>query len=92
MPRAVKLRKDIKLSEKLEQVEFDETFNKQHKNNFSQILNFVRGRCSFVQKNLTSWNNKIWGDSYKYAVSIMSTVGKACTMVIFLIRVIAFVL
>ena len=75
VPRAVKLREQLGLTETTEEKVYADLLDMQHNKNFSHIRTFVQKRCSHVKYKLSSWNTKSWGDSFKYAVSIMSTVG-----------------
>ena len=55
---------------------FNEIFDGQYDKNFTNIMKFMQRNCSQAKNVLTSWNKKDTGDAYKYAVSIVSTVGK----------------
>ena len=71
---------------------FNEIFDGQYDKNFTNIMKFMQRNCSQAKNVLTSWNKKDTGDAYKYAVSIVSTVGKIVITRVNLILIVLFIL
>ncbi|KAL5265214.1 hypothetical protein ACHWQZ_G006090 [Mnemiopsis leidyi] len=66
-PRARSLRSDMELNNR--------SVEEQYHQNYTRIQKVTEQMCNIANLKLKSWNNKTWGDSFMYSVSVMSTVG-----------------
>ena len=69
------LQKHIGLTDSLSEENYANIMEKQMDENFTRLSKYYSINCSYAKYNLSAWNTKTRGDSFMYAVSIMSTVG-----------------
>ena len=80
---AVAIRKDIGLNESLPVEQYSAILEEQMNKNFTASKLHFAANCSYAKYILTSWNAKLNGDAFMYAVSVISTVGKIAQNVFF---------